>query len=97
MVEDKPLVVVYQTQFVFCPDWHSPTFEPFVADRQIQCDVSGELLFALVRVLRGRYPLASGRAHMAFPPRLTSLLLNFGSSSCSQIATRLPARTSFGR
>ena len=97
MVEDCPNVVVYQAQFVFCPDWNSPTFEPFVADRQIQGDVSGELLPALVRVLRGRYPLASGRAHTAFPPRLTSLLLNFGSSSCSQIATRLPARTSFGR
>ena len=30
-------------------------------------------------------------------PRFTSFFVSFGSSSCSQMATRLPARTSFGR
>ncbi len=30
-------------------------------------------------------------------PRFTSFFVAFGSSSCSQMATRLPARISFGR
>lgn len=101
VVESHPHVVVSQEEFVFCPDGDSATFEPLIPDRQIHGFVAFELLPTLVGVLCGEYPLARcfGLFHCAYwlTGVGTRFLVSFGSSSCSQIATRLPARTSFGR
>lgn len=55
VIENYPNVVVYQTEFVFSPDWHSATFEPLVTDRLVQGDILVKLLTACVGVLRGNY------------------------------------------
>ncbi len=48
-------------------------------------------------VKRGITELVTPGVTSSVTPRLTSFLVSLGSSSWSQIATRSPARTSFGR
>lgn len=58
VIEDIPAVVEYQAEFVFCPVWYSPTFEPLVPDRLVQGEIPVQLLGASVGVASGYYPLA---------------------------------------
>lgn len=74
VIEDVPAVVEYQAEFVFCPVWYSPTFEPLVPDRLVQGDIPVQLLGASVRVASGNYPLAR---FGCLSHRLTGLRLAF--------------------
>ena len=59
-----------------------------------KCTAARKLLQSLLSTVSLR---ATPGVTSSVMPRFTSFLVSLGSSSCSQMATRLPARTSFGR